>query len=316
MDSQKRTAVVRAPGRNPGDTPRSGVIHVNVRHTRRFTVVGNHLAQHPEMSLVAIGLAVHIQSLPTGALIGIRDLVPRFPESEYRIAAALRELELHGYLERTRVRLAGGQVVTRTVSYNRPGCPAEAAEPETAPPAPPVTPPTSNPSTPTPAPPSPVSRTPEAREPRQSQEAQEAPEAPQRSAPPRPVNPDNPWRRDAATAVLTDLRHADARLLLGRQDIERLTPAVEAWLERGARPAGILAVLTANLPPQLRNPAGLIAHRLTAQLPPALPDEGPRAPAHVPPDPFQTCEDDACGLAFRSPAPGLCGECRAGTAAA
>ncbi|MGW6972962.1 helix-turn-helix domain-containing protein [Streptomyces sp. NPDC054952] len=306
MDSQKSTAVVRAPGRNPGDTPRSGVIHVNVRHTRRFTVVGNHLAQHPEMSLVAIGLAVHIQSLPTGALIGIRDLVPRFPESEYRIAAALRELELHGYLERTRVRLAGGQVATRTVSYNRPGCLAEATEPETAPPAPPVTPPT-------PAPPSPAPEAQDAREPREPREPQDAP---QRSAPPRPVNPDNPWRRDAATAILTDLRRADARLLLGRQDIERLTPAVEAWLERGARPAGILAVLTANLPPQLRNPAGLIAHRLTAQLPPALPDEGPRAPAHVPPDPFQTCEDDACGLAFRSPVPGLCGECRAGTAAA
>lgn len=120
MDGQKSTAVVRTPGRNPGDTPRSGVIHVNVRHTRRFTVVGNHLARHPEMSLVAIGLAVHIRSLPTGARIGIRDLAPRFPESEYRTAAALRELELHGYLERTRVRLTGGQAVTRTVPYDHP----------------------------------------------------------------------------------------------------------------------------------------------------------------------------------------------------
>ncbi|MCY0955921.1 hypothetical protein [Streptomyces sp. H27-H5] len=81
MDSQKGTAVVRAPGRNPGDTPRSGVIHVNVRHTRRFTVVGNHLAQHPEMSLVAIGHGVRVQSLPTGSRIGIRDLAPRFAES-------------------------------------------------------------------------------------------------------------------------------------------------------------------------------------------------------------------------------------------
>ncbi|MGI5444995.1 hypothetical protein ACQEVM_04510 [Streptomyces sp. CA-243310] len=141
MDGQKSTAVVRTPGRNPGDTPRSGVIHVNVRHTRRFTVVGNHLARHPEMSLVAIGLAVHIQSLPTGARIGILGLAPRFPESEYRTAAALRELELHGYLERTRVRLTGGQAVTRTVSYDRPGCLAEATEAGTAPPAPPVTPP-------------------------------------------------------------------------------------------------------------------------------------------------------------------------------
>ncbi|MFF3427446.1 helix-turn-helix domain-containing protein [Streptomyces sp. NPDC002602] len=313
MDSQKSTAVVRAPGRNPGDTPRSGVIHVNVRHTRRFIVVGNHLSQHAEMSLVAIGLSVHIQSLPTGAPIGIRDLAPRFPESEYRIAAALRELERHGYLKRTRVRLPGGQIVTRTVSYNRPGFLVEATEPDTSPPeppAPPVTPPAPNRA---PAPLSPASEAPVAQD---APVAPVAPVAPQRPALPRPVNPDNPWRRDAATAVLTDLRRADARLLLGRQDIERLTPAVEAWLERGARPAGILAALTANLPAQPRNPAGLIAHRLTAQLPPALPDEGPRAPAHVPPDPFQTCDNDDCGLAFRSPVPGLCGECRAGTAAA
>ncbi|MFI5827426.1 hypothetical protein ACIA6C_09200 [Streptomyces sp. NPDC051578] len=91
-----------------------------MRHTRRFTVVGNHLAQHAEMSLVAIGLALHIQSLPAGSRIGIKDLAARFPESEHRIARALRELEV--YLARTRVRLPGGQVVTRTVSYNRPGC--------------------------------------------------------------------------------------------------------------------------------------------------------------------------------------------------
>lgn len=42
----------------------SGVIHSNVRHTAGFTVIGNRLAQHRSLSLVAIGLATHIQSLP------------------------------------------------------------------------------------------------------------------------------------------------------------------------------------------------------------------------------------------------------------
>ncbi|MFG2879357.1 hypothetical protein ACGFYU_30865 [Streptomyces sp. NPDC048337] len=83
-------------------------------------MIGNHLAQHRSLSLVAIGLATHIQSLPTGARVSIKRLTERFREGEVRIAAALRELEAYGYLERTRVRLAGGQVVTRTVSYNRP----------------------------------------------------------------------------------------------------------------------------------------------------------------------------------------------------
>ncbi|MFD9410823.1 hypothetical protein ACFWBN_27900 [Streptomyces sp. NPDC059989] len=83
-------------------------------------VIGNHLAQHRSLSLIAIGLATHIQSLPTGARVGVKRLTERFREGEARIAAALRELEAYGYLERSRVRLASGQIVTRTVSYNRP----------------------------------------------------------------------------------------------------------------------------------------------------------------------------------------------------
>jgi len=48
----------------PPGVPRAGVIRVRHRHTARFTVVGNHLAQHPDLSAVAIGLGVHILSLP------------------------------------------------------------------------------------------------------------------------------------------------------------------------------------------------------------------------------------------------------------
>ncbi|OSC74699.1 hypothetical protein B5180_11495, partial [Streptomyces sp. BF-3] len=88
----------------PGPVPPSGVIHVVIPHTSRFTVVGNHLAQH-----------VHIQSLPAGTEVGIKTLTARFPEGEVKIACALRELEAHGYLRRTRVRLTRGRVATRTV---------------------------------------------------------------------------------------------------------------------------------------------------------------------------------------------------------
>jgi hypothetical protein len=98
----------------------SGVIHVNEPHTENFTVVGNHLLQHPELSLLAIGLAAHIQSLPAQAPIGIKTLAARFPEGEIRIAAALRELEECGYLTRARERLQSGRVITRTTSYNKP----------------------------------------------------------------------------------------------------------------------------------------------------------------------------------------------------
>ena len=48
----------------------------------RFTVVGNHLAQHRELTLTAIGLAVHIQSLPEGARVDIKTLAAHFPDSQ------------------------------------------------------------------------------------------------------------------------------------------------------------------------------------------------------------------------------------------
>lgn len=121
MDTQQISAPARAASRAPrGGISPFGIVHSNLPHTSRFTIIGNHLAQHWELSLIAIGLAVHIQSLPTGAKVGIKALAERFPEGETTIAAALRELENHDYLRRTRERLPNGRVVTRTVSYNQP----------------------------------------------------------------------------------------------------------------------------------------------------------------------------------------------------
>ncbi|MFJ3617892.1 helix-turn-helix domain-containing protein [Streptomyces iakyrus] len=123
-----------APARAQSGT--SGVQHVTERHEDNFTVVGNHLAQHPDLSLTAIGLAVHIQSLPAGTPIGIKALTAKFQEGEIRIAAALRELEAHGYLARPRERLQSGRVVTRTVSYNKPRTTAPPERPRPASPPP------------------------------------------------------------------------------------------------------------------------------------------------------------------------------------
>ncbi|MFF4752469.1 hypothetical protein ACWD5R_16200 [Streptomyces sp. NPDC002514] len=103
----------RIPGKNHPDRHRNGrpggVIHDNARHSTHFTVIVNHLTQHRELSLLAIGLACHIQSLPTGAPVDIKTLAARFPEGPTRIAAALNELQDHGYLRRTRQRVDGGR---------------------------------------------------------------------------------------------------------------------------------------------------------------------------------------------------------------
>ncbi|MFI9259191.1 hypothetical protein ACIGT4_15995 [Streptomyces sioyaensis] len=99
----------------------SGGVQKVTEHQRPgYTIIGNHLAQHRELSGLAIGLAAYIQSLPEGAPVDIRTLTRRFPEGRERIAAALRELETHGYLERIRRRTEEGRLVTVTLSYNNP----------------------------------------------------------------------------------------------------------------------------------------------------------------------------------------------------
>ncbi|MFD4942850.1 helix-turn-helix domain-containing protein [Streptomyces sp. NPDC058239] len=295
MDTQQISAPARAS---------SGVVHDNSRHSTRFTVVGNHLTQHRDLSLTAIGLAAHIQSLPAGAKIGIKDLADRFPEGEARIAAALRELEAHGYLRRTRTRLANGRIVTRTVSCNQPSdqrrtdalpgrdCPQRTVRP--------------------PAPARPCSE-PEAdnahpARPRPRTHAKPAP----RSEPapllvPKPAFP-VPSLLRTATDLLAGLHHQDPRLLLSAQDVDVLAPGVAAWLEREVGPTAVQHALTSDLPPEgMRRPAGLLAHRLTARLPPPPPFRAPAASSSRP-LPLQNCE--GCDRAFRAAEPGECPDCR------
>ncbi|MFJ4571860.1 helix-turn-helix domain-containing protein [Streptomyces sp. NPDC088846] len=333
MDTPQVTAPSCAPSPVPGDaTPSSGVIHINVRHAAGFTVIGNHLAQHRGLSLAAIGLAAHIQSLPAGARIGIKHLAERFPESETRIAAALRELEAHGYLHRSRVRLADGRIVTRTVSYNRPGAvahPVLAPRPRTrrskpaAPlpasqPPPRATTPEPRPAptpapepTPAPAPqltPAPPTPTPE---PHPAPVFVPAPTAPRTLPPPLPQpRALTPQLHQAAAALLADLRRHTPALTLSESDIAALTPGVATWLERDAHPDTIRHALTTDLPSPLKHPAKLLRHRITTLLPPPLPGAEELAPPrrNTVVIPLQNC--DRCDRAFRSRHPGNCRDCR------
>ncbi|MEU5402626.1 helix-turn-helix domain-containing protein [Streptomyces sp. NPDC005963] len=276
-----------------------GVTHDNTRHISRFTIIGNHLAQHSELSLLAIGLGVHIQSLPTGARVDIKSLTARFPEGAARISAALRELEAVGYLRRVRERVPGGRIITRTVSCNqpaarhRPGTAVKRASPGRTRPAPPRT----HGSHTTPANRAPSERPPAARPPRRE---------PVPLSVPQPGFTTGELLR-TATDLLARLHHTDPRLLLSARDTEQLVPGVAAWLEHEASPEAVHHALTTGLPAEgLRRPAGLLAHRLTAGLPPAPPF---RPPGEGPPErhPLQNC--DHCDRAFRAPAPGRCRGC-------
>ena len=304
MTAQQAIAPPCAPPGSPGAsrdaTPTSGVVHVNSRHTSGFTVIGNHLAQHGGLSLLAIGLAVHIQSLPEGAKVGVKALTARFPESEMRIAVALRELEAAGYLRRVRVRLRDGRVRTRTESHNRPYAtiapppvPVEAPRATTPPPSAP--PPTATYDRPRAAAPTPLPRKP------RTQPKSGAAPAPRPL--PRPAAPTDALHQSAAL-LLADLRRHAPTLTLSEADITALTPGVAAWLERDAHPDAIRRALTSDLPVPLARPARLLRHRITALLPPPLP--APAAPPAV--IPLQNC--DGCNRAFRAPEPGPCRDCR------
>ncbi|MFJ9809421.1 hypothetical protein ACIRTB_14465 [Streptomyces sp. NPDC101158] len=120
-DPQSNAATSAYPA-IPAHAPPSGVIHIRHRHTERFTVVGNHLAQHAELSAAAIGIAVYIQSLPDGVSVTAKALALHFSEGENPIRRALNELERAGYIARPRIPLGSGKFATRTLSYDKPGC--------------------------------------------------------------------------------------------------------------------------------------------------------------------------------------------------
>ncbi|WP_328465906.1 hypothetical protein [Streptomyces sp. NBC_00448] len=273
----------------PDDAPRSGVLHVRHRHTDRFTVIGNHLAQHPRLSAVAIGLAVHIQSLPDGASVTVKALTLRFPEGEITVRRALNELEAAGYLERRRVPLGGGRFATRTLAYDRPGAVPPAREPAAPPRQPPPVVPVSAPVSPPVPVPVPV------------------PVAPCERSPRSDGVPAVGTATGPAADLLARLRLADPRLLLSVREIARLAPQVDTWLDRAASPAQITRTLTAGLPSApIHHPARLLEHRLATHLPPPLPaDPAPTAR----PAPLTTC--DGCDRAFRTHDPtALCADCR------
>ncbi|WP_262386739.1 helix-turn-helix domain-containing protein [Streptomyces sp. TRM49041] len=250
--------------------------HIRHRHREKFTVVGNHLAQHQGLSACAVGIGVYIQSLPDGAPVTIKVLAAHFREGERRIAQALNELQEAGYLERERRRVDGARIVTFTRWYEHPHQRRAAAVPE-------VKSRVATPPTPTPTP------------------------APRPAVPHRPPAPLPDALRPAAR-LLAGLRQREPRLPLCEQDVHRLAPLLQEWLARGFSDSAVFRTLTGDLPSgTIRWPARLIEYRLREWVPPHVPDDGPDPGGR--PLPLQNC--DRCDHAFRAAEPGVCPGCAA-----
>ncbi|NYV74878.1 helix-turn-helix domain-containing protein [Streptomyces sp. UH6] len=320
-------------GRARDATRGGGVVHEIHRHTTHFTVVGNHLAQHDDLSLAAIGLAVYVQSLPSGTPISIKTLVSRRCEGAVRIAAALRELEAHGYLRREKVRIAGGRIVTRTVYCNKPEAAARrdigAAVrhvPEGARPYEVVregvcgVEVTSSCATSF-GTGSVVSQPVVEQQPEAAMEPVAAAVSPQpqprrgrRKRKPLPPVPQpllsRPELEERAVALLTGLRRYVSELRFTACEVEHLTPGVAAWLEREVTSGEIRRALFTGLPEGgPRWPAAFVAYRLRVDLP--APPLRPYAAAAAVPTPerhpLRNCEE--CDRGYRGPDPQRCRAC-------
>ncbi|MFD9424227.1 MULTISPECIES: hypothetical protein [unclassified Streptomyces] len=326
----------------PPPAPSSGVVHLNVRLTERFTIISNALSQHGDLSLVAIGLSTYIQSLPAGTKVGIKVLAERFKEGETCIAAALRELEVHGFLRRVRFHLRDGRIATRTESYNLPehdrrpqeapknprntsGPGSPKAPKRASPPRPAAAPAPTPVREPTPAPtsvrepaPAPTPRPAAAPAPTSVRESAPAPTSVRKPAPasrlvPPPTAPKPPPPPLPVPQALTpQLHRAAADLLAGLpRTVAQLVLSERDVQELTPGAAAWLergatpATLRAALTGDLPVPLKHPAKLLRHRLIALLPPLLPTAPPVVP---MQNCDD--CDRAFRSPVAGPCRDCR------
>ncbi|WP_206325189.1 MULTISPECIES: helix-turn-helix domain-containing protein [unclassified Streptomyces] len=277
------------------------MVHETTRHTRDFTVIGNRLLQHPDIGGVAIAVGCHMMSVAEGTSVTIRCLADRLGFSRQKVADALHALERHGYLRRTVIRTAKGRLITQTVICHNPGS-STPTRPRPKPQRPPTAPDRNENRS---GAPNPVSK------PEPQPEPAPRPKPGPRPLPPVP-RPGFPAKEllDSALRVLLGLQRTDPRLYVSEADAQHLTPGVAAWLERGTSPEVVHHALTYDLPKEpLRRPAALLAHRLTAHLPPAPQLGSVSTPAAPPPPPAPLMYCETCDTCFRSQPATPCPTC-------
>ena len=334
------------PPRNqgvPSTSTHSGVIHVREFQPDKYSIIGNHLTQHRELSWTAKGIGAYILSLREGERVDIRTLAAGDHEGRDRVADALKELEAHGYLRRVRERVAGGRMVTRTYAYNAPEitrarldrpqeeppvrvCPGpederrplepEAAEADVA---------AEEEAEPEPVPEGVLRAVPDPPAPAGAAPAADLEPVPDSEPLPglEPVTePELPCdeHRGKAEVLLTGLRRRDSRFRLPEDEVRRLIPLAAAWFKNGLGTTDVVDAITSGAPLVVTYPAGFVASRLRRLLPPPLPplpepvgglsEAVVASPLHG----FVDCLGE-CNRVFRAAEPGYCRDCRKRVAA-
>ncbi|HSA49817.1 MAG TPA: hypothetical protein VLH10_06855 [Yinghuangia sp.] len=264
---------------------------------RAFSVLGNDVLQDSGISYPALGVLVHLLSLPDGARIDVRTLADRRSGlGRQGVANALDELVEAGYYVRHTVRDAGtGRIRTETLvrdtrhdaedpsplpvpaGTGRPAKGASGAFPygkknlEKEPTRPAPKPASRN-----------TPRTAAAVLPKQRRVGG-AP--PARTPRPRPQLPDAaelPGLSESSgrgIALLARLGRYEPRLALGATDTLRLARLAELWLDTGVSESATRAMLTEGLPQVIHSPAALLADRLKRKLPAPRRESAAEGPA-------------------------------------
>ncbi|MFJ4912373.1 MarR family transcriptional regulator [Streptomyces sp. NPDC088726] len=252
-------------------------------------------------------VAGFIERLPEGAAMSVKCLARQLPlYGQQAISSALTALSVAGHLRRVRCAVGDGAEVrwvfrtywSRTAHDNEWWAAHLASAPVRKPDPAPVPEPVREP---VPAPvPDPV---------------REPVPVPVREAPPEPAPVPEPQPESPASSpaylALAGLGRVDARLALSAADCAALEALAARWFARGVDADYLTGALTAGLPARVDSPVGLVRHRLTDKIPPALPTAPTPRPAGTPVRRVMM-ECTECGTPGRPEAlpDGLCRPCR------
>jgi hypothetical protein len=223
------------------------------KHTSKFVVLPNAIAQNGRLSLTARGLLSLLLSQPENTAATVKELTEDAAEGQKRVTNAMRELQDAGYVVCTRMQNERGHWSTAVEVFDVPQC----AEPEAE--------------SPKPGRPklrrlgiNPFGEKTQGKNP-------PAPETPQVA-----VSGHNEGRGEEApqsqeigraAAVLGRLGTAAPSLTLSANDVMTLAPLAAQWLERGATELQLRNELAEGLPATIKSPRALLADRLTRKMP-------------------------------------------------
>ena len=89
----------------------SQLLIVRRRHAGNFTQIPNSLIRNEHLSLKALGVIVHLLSLPPGYRISLEGLCAARKEGETAMRTAIQQLESLNYMRIVRDRSASGRFI-------------------------------------------------------------------------------------------------------------------------------------------------------------------------------------------------------------